>query len=253
MSDFLYSTFSPRAGVSLAYRRFEGGEDFPGVIFLGGFKSDMTGGKATFLEEACTARNQSFVRFDYTGHGFSSGVFEDGMIGSWLQDALDVFDTLTTGPQIVVGSSMGGWISLLLALKRKERVHGLIGIAAAPDFSEDILHHELTDTQKAELEEKGITYKPSDYGDPYPITKKLLDEARENHLLLHDKINITCPVRLLHGKQDDAVPWQKSERIKQKLVSKDVQITWVDDGDHRLSRDQDLALLDAAVRALSRP
>ncbi len=137
---FTYQTFSPRPGVTLAYRRFAGkAKTLPGVIFLGGFKSDMQGIKASFLEQRCAARNQSFVRFDYEGHGLSSGRFEDGTIGLWLNDALDIFDMIMHEPMIVVGSSMGGWIGLLLALQRPQRVTGFLGIAPAPDFTKDVL------------------------------------------------------------------------------------------------------------------
>lgn len=219
------------------------------MIFCGGFRSDMTGTKAVFLEEQRKKRGQAYVRFDYTGHGASSGDFEELNISTWLQDALDVFDNLTAGPQIVIGSSMGGWIALLLALKRPERVAGLIGLAAAPDFSEDIYHHEFNDAQRRQLENEGRVLLPSGYGDPYPLTKQLFEDGKK-HLLLHAPIDIRCPVRLIHGKKDPDVPWQKSERIAQNLVSKDVEVIFVDDGDHRLSREQDLRLIDQNVDIL---
>lgn len=243
--------FSPRPGVELAYyKTVAETPTLPGVIFLGGFMSDMTGTKAVFLEQYCRERGQGFVRFDYQGHGASSGRFEDGTIGRWLQDALDVFDTLTEGPQIVVGSSMGGWLALLLALRRPERVAGLIGLAPAPDFSDDVYHHELTQQQRHEIEEKGVTYLPNLYGAPYPLTRQLFDEARQ-HYLLQQEIAIYCPVRLIHGRQDPDVPWQKSEKIKEKLLSQDVKIYWVEEGDHRLSRDQDLSLIGETVAEIS--
>ena len=249
MTDFIHDTFDPHPGVTLAYRRTEGRA--PGVIFLGGFKSDMTGTKAAYLENLCRKNGQAFVRFDYTGHGLSSGRFEDGNIGAWLQDALDVFDAQTNGPQIVVGSSMGGWIALLLALRRRERVAGLVLIAPAPDFSEDIYHKEFTATQRRELAEQGFTLHPSDYGTPYKLTRQLFEDGK-NHLLLHADIDIPSPIRIIHGKQDDAVPWQKSEKIKGRLTSRDVEIHWVEDGDHRLSRDEDLKLLGKMVMDLAR-
>ncbi|MBI1215090.1 MAG: alpha/beta fold hydrolase [Alphaproteobacteria bacterium] len=219
-------------------------------MFMGGFMSDMSGTKATFFEEQCKKRGQAYLRFDYTGHGVSSGKFTEGNIGSWLQDALDVFDELTQGPQIVVGSSMGGWLSLLLTLQRAERVAGLVCLAPAPDFTEDIYHLEFDDAARAQLAEKGIVHRPSDYGDPYPLTRQLFEDGRK-HLLLKDEIGIRCPVRLIHGKQDPDVPWQKSGQILEKLASQDAKTVWIEDGDHRLSRDQDLALIDGVIEELS--
>ena len=246
-----HQTFSPRKGITIAYNKTEGhSKTLPGVLFLSGFRSDMTGTKAVFLEDQCRKRNQSCVRFDYTGHGSSSGKFEDGNIGAWLQDAADVLDKLTEGPQIVIGSSMGGWIMLLLALERPERVTGLIGIAAAPDFSEDIYRHEFTEEHRRHLQQKGLVYMPNSYGDPHPLTKQLFDEAR-SHLLLHKKIPVNCPVRLIHGKRDPDVPWQKSEKIRQQLAAPDVKVIFVEDGDHRLSREEDLKLIDQTLAELS--
>jgi pimeloyl-ACP methyl ester carboxylesterase len=247
----LYQKFGPRPGVMLAYRRFSGqSKTLPGVVFLGGFMSDMQGRKAAFLEERCEQRQQSYLRFDYQGHGLSSGTFQEATIGSRLQDAVDIIDSLTSGPQVVVGSSMGGWIMLLLALKRPQRVAGLVGIAPAPDFSEDVYKHVFTEEHRRHLEKTGLVYLPNDTEKPYPLTKHLFEEAR-NHLLLDGKIAINAPVRLIHGKQDTEVPWRKSEKIRAQLASPDVKITWVEDGDHRLSRDEDLKLIDEAVVELS--
>lgn len=250
-------TFSPRDGVTLAYHRNDYAKNadsadclLPGVVFMGGFKSDMTGTKATFLEQHCTARQQPFVRFDYQGHGASSGTFTEGNISLWLQDALDVLDTLTSGPQILVGSSMGGWISLLTALQRKERIAGVIGLAPAPDFTKDIFEQDFTEEQRKELTEAGMVSIPNEYGDPYIITRQFFEDG-DNHLLLHDSIAIDAPVRLIHGKQDPDVPWQKSERILERLSSQDKKIIWIEDGDHRLSRDQDLAIIDKTVMELT--
>lgn len=244
-------SFSPRPGVTIAFHRFEGAsETLPGVIFLGGFRSDMTGAKATFLEQRCAERQQSFVRFDYTGHGASSGKFEEGNIGGWLQDAQSVFDALTAGPQIVTGSSMGGWIALLLALSRPERIAGLVTLAAAPDFSEDIYNGEFGEEERRHLEKTGIIYRPSAYGDPYPLTRQLFAEARK-HLLLKNKIGIIAPVRLIHGKKDPDVPWSKSTQLARQLTSPDIRVIYIDDGDHRLSRPEDLEVMDAAVIELS--
>ncbi|UEM03094.1 alpha/beta hydrolase [Skermanella rosea] len=234
-------------GATIAYRRTEGST--PGVIFMGGFKSDMTGTKAVALESFCRSRGTAFVRFDYQGHGTSSGRFEEGSIGLWSRDALAVFDRLTEGPQVVVGSSMGGWMMLLTALARPERVAGLIGIASAPDFTEDLIWSTLDETDRATLMETGALLKPSDYGDPYPYTRRLIEDGRD-HLLLRGTIPLACPVRLLHGMRDADVPWRTSQRIAERLAGDDVRITLVKDGDHRLSRDQDIALLCRTVGEL---
>jgi pimeloyl-ACP methyl ester carboxylesterase len=243
-----FDTFSPRAGSTIAYHKTPG--NMPGVLFCGGFMSDMTGTKATYFESACAARGQSYVRFDYAGHGASPGVFTEHNIGSWFQNALDVLDHLTSGPQIIVGSSMGGWIGLLLARARKDRVSAYVGLAAAPDFTEDIFNTEFNDTQRREVMESGITHIPSAYGDPYPLTRQLFEDGK-NHLLLHTDIDITCPVRLVHGKMDADVPWEKSVTIAEKTLSTDVRTVFIDDGDHRLARDQDLKTIDAIIVELS--
>lgn len=162
-----------------------------------------------------------------------------------------MLDTLTTGAQVLVGSSMGGWISLLLARRRPERVKGLVLLAAAPDFTEEVWQGEFNDAQRREVTDKGVIYIPSQYGNPYPFSAPLFNQGRQN-LLLNASIAIDCPVHLLHGKADADVPWQKSEKIKSLLTSNDVAITWVDDGDHRLSREQDMALLDSLVVGISR-
>lgn len=243
-------TFSPRADVAIAHSRVEGKS--PGVLFMGGFRSDMTGTKAAFLESRCSGREQAFVRFDYRGHGQSSGRFEDCVFSDWLRDSLDVFDNLTAGPQIVIGSSMGGWLAMLLALQRPERIAGLILLAPAPDFTEDIWEREFREEERRHLAEKGVIYRPSRYGDPYALTAKLFEDGRRL-LLLRRKIPIRCPVRMIHGKQDPDVPWKKSRQIQDKMTARDSKIIWVEDGDHRLSRDQDLKLIDDTLVALSSP
>ena len=241
-----------KPGVDIAYHKIEPKNDaMPSVVFLGGFMSDMEGSKATFLQEKCAERGQGFVRFDYTGHGSSSGYFTEGTIGSWCEDAAAVLTSLTEGPQILIGSSMGGWVSLMLALKYPERVAGLIGIAAAPDFTQEMYEELLDDAQKHQLEEEGLIYIPSDYGEPYPITEHLIEEAK-NHLLLdQDMIAIDCPVRLLHGRADAVVPWQKSVRIQNLLRSEDVDVHFVEEGDHSLSCEAGLRLLDETVHRMS--
>jgi pimeloyl-ACP methyl ester carboxylesterase len=191
-------------GATIAYHRRDGAA--PGIVFLGRFRSDMTGAKALFLEDYCRRNGRAFVRFDYFGHGESSGDFADGTIGRWRDDALAVIDSLTEGKQILIGSSMGGWIMVLAALARPERVHALIGIAAAPDFTADLLPRRLSEAQSREIEEQGRTTLPSDY-DPagYLYTKALIDDGNRN-LVLRGEIALTCPARLLHGMADQSVP-----------------------------------------------
>ncbi|MFT5538804.1 MAG: pimeloyl-ACP methyl ester carboxylesterase [Alphaproteobacteria bacterium] len=249
-----------RAGQgSIAYHRLEGAQSAagtaarPGLVFLGGFMSDMTGIKAAWLEEFAADAGLSYLRFDYTGHGHSEGPFTEGTIGSWLQDALDVLDKLTKGPQILIGSSMGGWLALLATLQRPDRVAGLVGVAAAPDFTEDLVLKELSETERGTLMRDGQVTVPSDYGeDPYIITRALIEEARA-HLLLKAPITLTCPVHLLHGMKDPDVPWQTALRITEKLESDNVAVTLIKDGDHRLARPQDIARIGAAVLDMISP
>jgi pimeloyl-ACP methyl ester carboxylesterase len=247
------ATTTPRTlqrpdGATIAYHYTPGKS--PGIMFLTGFKSDMTGDKAVAIEAFCRGRGQAFLRFDYTGHGVSSGRFEDGTIGQWAEDAVFVLDRLTRGPQVLVGSSMGGWLMLLAALKRPERVAGLVGTAAAPDFTEDLLTTAFTDEQKAALARDGFVPVPNCYDkEPYPITRKLIEDGR-HHLLLRGPIPIAVPVRLIHGTADRDVPWQTSIRLAEKLASVDVEITLVKDGDHRLSAPKDLQRLCAVVGRL---
>jgi pimeloyl-ACP methyl ester carboxylesterase len=235
-------------GQRIAYRRRKG--NGPGIVFLPGFRSDMGGTKAVALDDFCRDRNQAYLRFDYGGHGESSGAFTDGTIGAWAADAVAALDSLTDGPQILVGSSMGGWIMLLAACARPERVAGLVGIAAAPDFTEDLMWSVAADEQKRALETDGIWYEPSQYDEePTPITMKLIEEGR-NNLLLRAAIPLTCPVRLIHGMEDPDVPWRTSLRIAERLDSTDVEITLVKGGDHRLSEPVDLARLTAVLDRL---
>ncbi|MDJ0944040.1 MAG: alpha/beta hydrolase [Kiloniellales bacterium] len=233
---------------SLAYHRTAGRA--PGIIFLGGFVSDMTGTKALALEAYARRRGQAFLRFDYQGHGGSSGLFEDGTIGRWAEDSIAAIDELTEGPQVLVGSSMGGWIMLLAALARPGRVAALLGIAAAPDFTEDLMWQRFPEEIKAEIESKGVYYAPSDYAEtPYPLTKRLIEEGRR-HLLLRGPIPLTCPIRLLQGMQDPDVPWETALRLAEALESRDVEVTLVKDGDHRLSDPADLRRLEATLDRL---
>ena len=240
-------------GSFLAYRRrFASGDGMarPGIVFLGGFKSDMTGSKASALDHFCYAQGLNFLRFDYSGHGASGGDFLEGSISRWTADALAAIDHLTEGPLILVGSSMGGWIMLLAALARHERVKGLVGIAAAPDFTEELIWPDLSAGERARLVAEGRIEQPSEYSaEPYVITRTLIEDGRR-HLLLGGPIAITAPVRLLHGLADRDVPYRMSLRLGERLMSDDVVTTLIKDGDHRLSRPQDLERLCTAVMEL---
>ncbi|MDP6390096.1 MAG: alpha/beta hydrolase [Alphaproteobacteria bacterium] len=217
------------------------------MIFCTGFKSDMTGGKALALEAWCRTEGRQFTRFDYQGHGASSGDFAEGTIGLWLDDALAVLDEVARGGQVIVGSSMGGWIALLMARARPDRVRGLVTIAAAVDMTEELIWRHMPQEIRDRIETEGVWMRPSDYGDgPYPITKALIEDGR-NHLLLPGPIPFEGPVRLLHGKLDDSVPWRHSRRVAEALRSRDVEVVLVEDGEHRLSRDEDLQRILAAV------
>jgi len=245
--DEITGTIPARDGTPLAYRRLEGAE--PGIVFLGGFHSDMTGSKAQFLAEWCAARGQAFLRLDYSGHGASGGRFEEGTIGRWAGDAEAALLALTRGPQILVGSSMGGWIALLLALRHQARVRALVGIAPAPDFTEDLMWAELPEPARQAILTQGQWLRPSAYGEPYPITRALIEEGR-SHLLLRGPIALDIPVRLLHGQADPDVPWRHSLRIAEHLTGTDVQVTLVKAGDHRLSGPAELSLLGRTLAAL---
>jgi pimeloyl-ACP methyl ester carboxylesterase len=234
-------------GVELAWARTDGRA--PAVVFLPGFKSDMAGDKATMLAAFCAERGQAMLRFDYSGHGASGGGFEDGTITRWRDDALAMIDRLVTGPTILVGSSMGGWMALLAALARPERVAALVGIAAAPDFTEMLMWEAMTFEEHGTLMRNGVLLVPSQYGEPYPVTRALIEDGRA-HLLLDGPIALACPVRLLHGQRDPDVPWELSLRIAEQVSSDDVQVLLVKDGDHRLSRPEDLALLRRTLGAL---
>ena len=236
-------------GTTIAYRASSGAE--PGVIFLGGFASDMSGTKATALEAHCRREGRAFLRFDYTGHGESSGRFEDGTIGRWTEDALRVLDAVTEGPQILVGSSMGGWIMLLAALARPARIAGLIGIAAAPDFTEELMWARFPPEARRALETEGVWREPSEYQEGgYPVTMALIEDGRKHLLLDRAALAVHVPVRLIHGMMDRSVPWSTAPRIAALLLSHDVTVKLIKDGDHRLSREQDLAILFDTLDAL---
>src|ERR1700722_18332141 len=235
------ASLARQQGATIAYRRLAGAA--PGIVFLGGFRSDMTGTKALFLEDYCRRRGCAYLRFDYFGHGASSGDFADGTISRWRDDAVAVIDSLTEGPQILVGSSMGGWITVLAALARKERVAALVGIAAAPDFTSDLLPQRLSEAQRRTLRDEGSIVLPSSY-DPagYLYTRALVEDGDRN-LVLRGDIALSCPARLLPGMADEVDLWPQNLKLGERLSSADVTLTLVKDGDNRLSRDEDLARL----------
>lgn len=236
--------------VRLAYSAFKGDQGKATVMFLGGYRSDMSGTKATALEALCKARNQSFIRFDYSGHGMSEGQFEKGTIGDWAQDAIDILDHVVKGKVLLVGSSMGGWMAFLVALARKERVHGLIGIAAAPDFTEEI-YARLNDTQKEQMESQGYAEVENDYShEPYYFPKNFYEEAK-NHLVLNQKHHLPFPVHLFQGMQDKDVLPETAVKIEAAFTGGPIVATYIEDGDHRLSREKDIALLDQKIQEMS--
>lgn len=231
-------------GVRLAYARQEGRG--PTVIFLSGYMSDMTGSKALALDAWAAREGRSFLRFDYAGCGQSEGDFESQTLDSWLADTLLAIDTLAPGPVVLAGSSMGGWLMLLAALARPERIAGLVGIAAAPDFTDWGYSQE----QKLEILSKGRLEEASPYGSEPTVITRGFWQSGERHRLLQGPMAIDCPVRLLHGQRDPDVPWHHSTHLASLLRSDDVQVTLVKDGDHRLSREQDIALLLRTVESL---
>ena len=240
-------TIAAADGTSLAYRRTAG--NGPGILFLGGFKSDMAGVKAEALSTWCQENRQAFCRFDYQGHGASGGDFTDGTIGRWAADAATVLDNLTSGPQILVGSSMGGWIAALLARAQPERLHAMVGIAPAPDFTEELMWPQFSPAIRATIAREGVWTAPSQYGEGYPITRARIEDGRRQSVL-GGKLPFRFPVRILHGMRDTEVPWKHALRFIEAIEGDDVRITLVKDGDHRLSRPQDLALLTSTLSRL---
>lgn len=234
-------------GSRIAYRSLEGRS--PGILFVGGYNSSMAGEKASFLAHYAAGRGQAYTRFDPFGHGLSEGRFEDGTLGRWLADTLLVIDQATEGPQILVGSSMGGWLMVLAALARPQRIAGLVGIASAPDFTEDLMKPSLTAEELVILKQAGVLRRPSPYGGDFVIAAPMLEEARQ-HLVLRCRLPLSMPVRLLHGQIDPDVPAERSLKLAEAIDGGDVQVTLIKDGDHRLSRPQDLALLARTLDAL---
>ena len=247
------SYFSDSRKEKLAYRHtkaIDKGKSLPTVIFLSGFKSDMEGTKARYLEQQAISRGQAFIRFDYTGHGKSDGDFVDGTIGSWKNDARDILDHVATGDVVLVGSSMGGWIALLLLLERAERIDGIVGIAAAPDFTKDV-ETRMEQAERDIVKEKGRLEIPSDYDEPYIFTKDLLEDGQTQSILDKTHNTASLPLTLIQGKQDPDVPWKKALKIKECFRNLKTEIIFVEDGDHRLSRPQDLELIDKHIQKIS--
>lgn len=246
-------TLTREDGHIIAYHQQKGKEDGrPGILFCGGFRSDMQGTKALALEGWCRTQGLAYTRFDYLGHGQSSGQFEQGSIGRWAEDAGEVLQKLTQGPQIVVGSSMGGWVMLLLALRHPARIAGLVGIAAAPDFTQALIYEKLPAEQQELLDKGGEIALPA-CGDeaPYRITAQLIIESRKHLLLNKPTLPIHCPVHLLHGMQDDDVPWETSLTVAQKLKTGNVVLELVKNAGHRMSDASELARIERAILQLS--
>jgi len=234
-------------GRRIAYHRSPGAG--PGVVFLGGFRSDMEGTKALHLEAWAQRRGRAFLRFDYSGHGQSSGAFEDGAIGDWAEDSLAAIEALTEGPQVLVGSSMGGWIALLAARARPGRVAGLVGIAAAPDFTAT-MEAAFTEADRRSLADRGVLERPSDYApEPYIFTRRLFEDGRRN-LVLASPLHFPFPVRLLQGTADTDVEPSVALRLLNHATGPDIRLTLVKDADHRFSTPACLALIERSVEDL---
>ncbi len=238
--DFLVTD----AGRKLAYHQTPGRA--PGLVFLGGFKSDMEGTKALHLETWAKSEGRAFLRFDYSGHGQSSGRFTDGAIGDWAEDAKAALESLTEGPQVLVGSSMGGWISLLIARSMPRKVAGMVTIAAAPDFTEDAMWAGFDKNQRAELMTDGQVALPSDYGEPYIITRRLIEDGRK-HLVLREPLSLPFPVRFMQGSADKDVDISVAMSLFQHSTSPDMRLTLMDGADHRFSDPACLEVIETMV------
>lgn len=245
------STLTLLSGDIIAYDRIINPSSHIGIVFLHGYLSDKNGTKALYIEDFAKNNGLNFVRFDFFGHGSSSGDFLEATIGKWIDNALSVIDHLTSGPQIIVGSSMGGWVMLHTALRRKEIVKGLIGLAAAPDFTKDLISDVLKEEEKKLLEREGFYDIPCcDSGHTFRVTKKLLDEAN-NHLLLNKEIiDIDCPVSLIHGMKDEDVPYTYAAKLAEKLSSENVLVTLLKNSGHRLSGINDFKVIEQELKKL---
>lgn len=233
----------------IAYRSIAG-ED-PCVVWLGGFKSDMTGTKAEALAKWASRAGRFYLRFDYSGHGASEGRFEDGTISAWLSDALAAINALTDGPLILVGSSMGGWIAALAALRLQERLAGIVFIAPAPDFTEELMWNQMTGPERDAILKEGRLIEHSQYSDePTIITRALIEDGRK-HLILGDAIDIACPVRIIQGMADPDVPWRHALKFADSIACDDVELTLIKSGDHRLSKPHEIAKIIKTLESLT--
>jgi len=252
-SDVSLNHLSTSNGEKIAYKMSAGSKDYrgPTLIWCGGLKSDMEGGKATHLHDWAIEEGRCYIRFDYFGHGVSSGEFRDGTLSRWSADIAQVIDELTQGDVILIGSSMGGWASLLAALKRPERVKGLLLIAPAPDFTEKLTRQEWSEEQLAASQRGESVFMPSDYGEPYEYSAVLMEDGKKNQIL-DAPIKFEGPVRILQGAKDPVVPWEHSQRIMDVITSEDVDYILVKNGDHSLSSSNDLDRLVRVVKELCR-
>lgn len=232
-------------GKKLAYRLREGSQTSPTLVFLGGYRSDMTGTKAVFLDNLCAEKGYSLLRFDYTGHGASDGDFRDGSIGDWTQDALKIIDATIKGDMILIGSSMGGWIGLLIAKILGNRIKAFIGIAAAPDFTDWVWNLEMTEAQQNLCKQQGHITTPD--GDT--LTLKLFKDGAQ-HLIFDKPLNLPFPVTLLHGKLDEVVPYKVAQKLATHITPQPAELILIEDGDHRLSMDENLALLSNIIKTI---
>jgi hypothetical protein len=227
----------------LAYRFSPPSPNYPTIVYLCGFRSDMQGEKVLYLEDLCTQEGLGYLAFDYSGHGQSSGTFEEGTISQWLTDSLNLVDQISQGPLILVGSSMGGWLAHLIALQRPERIIGLLGIATAPDFTENLMWHEFSPEQQKEVMNQGWTVIPTEFNDQgWTITRNLIEDGRK-HLILGKNIPLSMPIRYIHGLKDNSVPVSYSKKLMELVTSPDIALTLVKSGDHRLSQPENKRLL----------
>ena len=242
--------FQSQSGIRLAYRAAGGDAGKPRLVWFSGFNSDMSGSKVTALEAWAQENGFPFLAFDYSGHGLSEGAFADGTISGWREDCLSAIDQLTDEPLILIGSSMGGWMALLSALARPQHIAGMVLIAPAPDFTQKLMWPEFSEAAKKAILEDGVWMRSSDYGDPYPITRALIEDGKQWQIM-DAPIELNVPVRILQGMADPDVPWEHAQALVSALTTEDLVFTLVKDGDHRLSRDQDIDRLLRTVDALT--
>lgn len=236
-------------GETLAYTKIEPTANSPTLVWLSGFNSDMSGSKALAVKALCEAEGLGYLAFDYFGHGESSGDFADGTISRWREDCLTAIDELSSGPLILIGSSMGGWMALLTALARKPRVKGMVLIAPAPDFTSKLMWPDMPDAAQKEIMETGRWMRPSEYGEPYPITKALIEDGAK-WSILDEPIDLSMPVTIIQGKVDPDVPWTHALKVQERIASSECVFHLIKDGEHRLSRPQDITRLLTEVRLM---